>query len=223
LWYFNSVPVGLVRSRLVEGELFPTPPDRLTGQVKIPSGWVRQVVSRKPSVRAFQKAAEQEFWDEVVESAWGTTYEPKCVEKEYWDAVDRASFERSYHEWCERKKWPKKPLFKFAKKLLTCRDTSCLLHGGSKDWKCAGVRSRLPSRQLYATLSRPEGGRKDHVWVKRVDEEEQVLPEPRAYMQTMVQKKIALVSSWETPQLDSTIHMRVFEGRDGSLPVYVRW
>jgi hypothetical protein len=185
LWYLNSVPDRYeCFGSVTEGVPLPPPPDRLAGQVKLPSGWRRQVVSRSPSVRAIQLATEQEFWDEVTDLAWGTAYSPREVEQQYWADVESGSFESRYTEWRKMDFRSKKPFIqRFVAKITGVK----------------GGRSRLKSRPFWF-ISGLARQRRTHVWC-RVDEDTEEEPgEPLGdHFKEMVQRKIALVRAFETP------------------------
>jgi len=184
LWYVNSVPSRYEKclSLCTEGVPLPPPPDRLSGQVELPRGWRRQELSQKPSVRARQRAAEVDFWDEVIESAWGSTYKPRDVDKQYWEDVVAGSHERAYYDWTRKNIRCKPFVAKFITRLT----------------KVKGLRSRLRSKPLYVILSQPRSMKRRTVWA-RVEEESECLPDPADYMKETVHRKIALVSAMEAP------------------------
>lgn len=185
LWYFNSVPSRYDHrsfETVTEGVPLPFPPDRLVGQVKIPPGWGLEPVSRSPRVRAVQRVEERQFWDEVVDLAWGTSYSPREAEKEYWKAVSATSFESSWYRW-KTSKLPRKGLFKFL--IRFCGRTT---------------RSRLKSAKLYRFMAYERKTKRESVWVRRAEEDNE-FPDPAGYMQEMVQRKIQLVPLMESPYL----------------------
>jgi len=164
LWYFNSVPARYRAgfSSCCEGEPLPEPPDRLSGQVKIPRGWRRVELSPDPRERAIQRSGEKLFWEEVVDLAWGSEYKPKSVCKDYWDAVEVGSYELRYHEWTRRSlKMDLVPGSSQAKYRSIVEKLSGV----------RGFRSRLRSAPLWKFFSHSTKQRKT-VWVYvGVDEE----------------------------------------------------
>nr|WAK77892.1 MAG: hypothetical protein [Botourmiaviridae sp.] len=183
LWYLNSVPARYKKNfTALEGVPLPLPPDRLQGQVKLPSGWRRVDVSSVPSERALQRASERDFWDSVTELAWGSSYSPRSVSKQYWSELESSGFERQYHHWTQLDSRRKPGLFKML---------------GTFGLK--GGKSRLRSKPLWRQLSLPIVRRKETVWVRGEDEEQEQMPSPADYMKEMVQRKIVLVRSFETP------------------------
>jgi len=182
LWYLNSVPSRYDKSMAycTEGVPLPPPPDRLSGQVELPRGWKRVEMSDRPQKRARQRAEEKEFWEEVVDRAWGQCYNPRSVSKRYWEEVDRGSQEHLYHAWAQKNIRVKPFILKLVKK-----------------WSgVSGLRSRLRSKPFY--MLPLNKGKRRTVWC-RVEEAAEELPDPVIRFKEMVQKKIALMPSMETP------------------------
>jgi hypothetical protein len=204
LWYLNSVPATFPRgfAEVREGVPLPQPPDRLSGQVKLPEGWTRQELSPDPSVRARQRATEQEFWDELIERTWGSSFSPRDVTKQYWIDLVSGSYEDQYHDWCNLHKKKVKPFIsKFMRFLASSACRSCI--GPSKAHNCrsnekGGLRSRLKSKPFWSEIARDRPSRK-LVWVKTVVEEACDMPPAPDYMKEMVQRKIAIVRAAENP------------------------
>jgi hypothetical protein len=184
LWYMNSVPSRYDKgfSSVTEGVPLPLPPDRLEGQVKLPTGWRRVELSQCPRKRAKQRADEREFWDEITDLSWGSTYSPKDVERSYWKQVELGSQETNFFEWRVSRILNKK----FASFVLRLSGVS-------------GAKSRLKSRPLWAWLSRNYPKKMVPVWVRVDEESEPELSDPAEYMKEMVHKKIALVRAMEAP------------------------
>jgi len=158
LWYMSSVPARYDHAleRVTEGIPLPEAPDRLEGQVKIPSGWRRCVLSQSPPVRAKQRRQERDFWELVTDASWGSRYSPREVEKEYWQQVKHGSFETQFYNW----RTARCPAFAkaFIRRMTSVRNS--LLPSKVYD----GPRSRLSSRALWAWLTRPEEQRRRTVW-----------------------------------------------------------
>lgn len=183
LWYMNSVPSryddGL--EIITEGVPLPQPPDRLEGQVKLPLGWRRGVLSQCPRKRAEQRLNERDFWDEITDLAWGSSYEPKNVERAYWRNVELGSQETNFFNW-RTARFKSSSMAKFVFRFSGCK----------------GPRSRLKSTSLYNWLSRPKVQRKCQVWQKVDEESEPELDDVAARFSALVNEKIALVKTMET-------------------------
>nr|WAK77940.1 MAG: hypothetical protein [Acremonium sclerotigenum ourmia-like virus 1] len=175
LWYVNSVPTAFHHGRRAEGVKIPDPPDRLSGQVKLPAGWRRVALSQSPRIRREQREGERDFWDQVTESAWGSVYKPKEVERAYWDAVKMGSFENQFFYW--RTKTYSAAARRFVRRLYEPKPERLYVDGEYKlvegplpKAKKIGSRSALKSSLLYRELDRKTDGLKgETVWV-RVDE-----------------------------------------------------
>jgi hypothetical protein len=148
LWYLNSVPSRYVSIGFEsEGVPLPQAPDRLTGQVEIPSGWSLQPLPLKDKRKArLMLEREQEFWEEVTDRAWSTGFDPTKLLKEFWTAVSAGSHERYWYAWRQA------PTSGIVKKLLGVR-----------------TRSRLPSKPFYRVFGQKKE-RVKRVWA-RVEEE----------------------------------------------------
>lgn len=149
LWYVNSVPSRFLAIGYEdEGEPLPLAPDRLTGQLEIPTGWALRELPRDKRKARMAREEEREFWEELVDKSWETGFNPKTLEKEFWTAVSRGGFEGHWQRSKKRVEVPKDKLFRM---LL-----------GKK------VRSRMPSKALYRVI-RQRKTFVEKVWT-RVDE-----------------------------------------------------
>nr|UYL95431.1 MAG: RNA-dependent RNA polymerase [Zhangzhou Botou tick virus 3] len=207
LWYLTSVP-----SRYddgfdcpTEGIPLPNPPDRLEGQVKLPAGWRRCVLSSDPKVRASQRAQERDFWDQITDLAWGSTYSPKDVERKYWREVEFGSQETNFFNWRTMR-------FSNAtggmvgsvyrggvftrKNMFTGKSMADFIFRLSG---CKGPRSRLRSVVLFNWLNRPSVGRKSRVWAWVGEESEPELTDVATRFSELVKEKISLVKTMEVP------------------------
>ncbi|QJT73673.1 RNA-dependent RNA polymerase [Botrytis cinerea ourmia-like virus 7] len=148
LWYSNSVPrrLSAIGAPPVEGVELPQAPDRLTGQVELPSGWVLRPQNKNKKKRLEEKENEKLFWEAVVDSSWGREYCPKVLLKEFWSKVVGTGYERDWIRWKSTRNISTKPLFR----------------------AFTSPRSVLHSRTLYADLLRARI-RQKKVWVQLED------------------------------------------------------
>nr|UUW21018.1 MAG: RNA-dependent RNA polymerase [Sanya botourmia-like virus 1] len=183
VWYMNSVPSRYDEGfeSITEGIPLPQPPDRLEGQVTLPAGWRRGVESQCPLKRAEQRARERDFWEEITDLAWGTTYVPKDVERAYWRNVELGSQETNFYNW-RTMRFKSSSMAKFVFRF-----------SGSK-----GPRSRLRSARLFNWLNRPKGQKRRQVWQWVGEESEPELTDIAARFSELVNEKIALVKAMET-------------------------
>lgn len=150
-------------------------------------------------MRALQRAAERDFWEEVVEGTWGLTYKPRNMSRAYWSALESGSFENRYFEWCTQARKPAWMLRLVNR--LRSPGMSSLVGVVCPNQGKLGSRSRLYSRPFYTM--EPVCSREKTVWV-RVEEEETVVADPAAILKDLVQKKIAIVKAVENHLPDLT-------------------
>jgi len=171
LWYLDSI-APRVRSVGGVGEeiRLPPPPNKLEGQVKIPRGWIR-VPAQGASEE--QKSEEVEFFDELLDRAWGVPYAlPQIRENEYWNQVSVTGFEASFRRY------------------LNPRDCGLVKRLGFKK------RYALRSRSVFYNLPVPVSERM--VWVRcpRLVDEEDVVDEDVTVVATMYPPPRTLDPSW---------------------------
>jgi hypothetical protein len=174
VWYVNSVPSRFLSIGVEEeGEPLPLTPERVTGQVDLPSGWkpLPLPIDKRKAREAL--LAERDFWEEVTDRAWTSGFNPKKLERQFWLAVSRGGFENQYRAWRDlHKPGAVHPL---AKKLMGVR-----------------VRSRLPSKPLYRVINQDKRKRVKRVWQRVEEEFEERTVAERAV--ELVARKIALPS-----------------------------
>jgi hypothetical protein len=140
LWYFNSVPVDRFNRELA----LPQPPSRLEGRVKIPAGWKR-VSAREARGRLDE---EQEFFDELLDLAWGQSMAGVSIEaltNEYFRLLSAGGFEAHWQ--------------RYSRKNLR-RNVTRRLFGAFQD------KVKLPRKPFYSF--RPSSYKKE-VWIKDED------------------------------------------------------
>jgi hypothetical protein len=203
VWYVNSVPSRFLSIGVEEeGEPLPLTPERVTGQVDLPSGWkpLPLPIDKRKAREAL--LAERDFWEEVTDRAWTSGFDPRKLERQFWLAVSRGGFENQYRAWRDlHKPGAVHPL---VKKLMGVR-----------------VRSRLPSKPLYRVINQDKRKRVKRVWQRVEEEFEERTVAERAV--ELVARKIALpsFSVLDKPDL-LPIYRGVWVDRELALDRYIQ-